>query len=277
MKLLAAIIVLLYLNDGVFAQSYFEPLDGEGSYLSFGVGVQANGLKQAFTASGVDSDDRASGLNANFAFEEYGDGSGWMKLDGSLLFLAVISALSDHQGMPLKAYNSGKQENEYRYYFLNDKFFHGSASWGVGGSTFGPVIGFGWEGVGIIRVLGKKGGSLDDAIGEGNAGLLSMGTGLNWVAPFGFAGEHSRLTFTYDWFLNRKSDEKFWFGGAARGRFGLEYSVVVARRLTLHTAFRYFNFKNAYALQDVQTGQITYKDAKITSFEIGFAYNLMAN
>lgn len=257
------------------AQSYFEQLEDEAGYMCFGFGVQTNALKNGYTISGNQVNDRANGTSAKFAYVEYGE-NGWYKLDGSLLFQAVVSAFSKHQGMPLRTYNADKNDTEYKYYFLNDKFMHASCGWGIGGSGIGPLLSFGWEGVGLIRANNKKGGAVGDAIGEENLGLISMGTGISVLHPFGNSIPHSRLTFSYDWFLNRKNADKFWFGGAGRGRFEIAYSLVVARRLTLMASYSHFNFKNAYQVQDNNSFENYSINAKITTFELGFGYNIIA-
>lgn len=272
--------ILLFLTLFSFngnTQSFFEQLDkgDEASYMYFGFGFQSNGLKNAYTINNSQVDDRASGINYTFAWEQYFEDS-WIKLDCSLLLAAVASGVSNYEGLSIKDYNSNKTETEYRYFMLNDKFIHATGGGSFGDSKIGPMLSFGWEGVGLLRILGKKGGELNDAIGEGNIGLLSMGTGINVLNPFDIFNSHSRLTLSYDWFLNRKTDEKFWFGGFGRSRFSVEYSAIITRRFTLLATYSFFNFKNAFNAQDLLTFQDNYINSRISTFEIGLGFNVMA-
>ena len=259
------------------SQSFFEQLDSgeETNYMYFGFGFQGNSLKNGYTIGSTQFDDRASGINYSFAWEQYGE-NGWMKLDGSLLLTAVVSAISKYDGLSVSGYNGDKGENEYRYYMLNDKFLHATGGGTFKNSKIGPLFSFGWEGVGLVRILGTKGGELNNAIGEGNIGLVSMGSGINILNPFDFFHSHSRLTFSYDWFLNRKSPEKFWFGTFGRSRFTVEYSAVIARRLTFNASYSFFNFKNAYNVEDPLTFSDNFINARISTFELGAAFNVMA-
>lgn len=259
------------------AQSFFESPDRSGGadYMYFGIGHQTNSISNAYWENGEGKNDIASGINHSFAWEQYEE-DGWMKFEGSLLFTAVVSAVGKYDGLALNKYNEGKTDLDYRYFMLNDKFIHATGGGTIKNSGIGPIFSLGWEGVGLLRIRGKKGGELNDGIGEGNIGLISMGSGINILNPLKFLNSHSRLTFSYDWFLNRKSDDKFWFGGINRGRISVELSAVLARRFTCSAGFSYFNFKNAYNAQNLLTFEDNFIDAKITTIRIGVAYNLLA-
>lgn len=272
------LVVLMGVNQS-FSQGYFESLSEEADYLYVGFGFQSTALSSGYYLSGAEQDDVASGLYGSFAWEQYGnERQGWLKLDCSLLFDAVLSGVSNYRGPSLKKYEKGTAPSLYKGYLINNKFIHGQASWTFGESNIGPMVSFGWEGVGLVEQLGKKGGSIQDGVGEENAGLISMGTGLNWIQPFSFLPTHSRLTVGYDWFLNRKNENKFWFGGSARGRISVDLSMMIARRLNLTIGFAYFNFKNAYRVtgMDVNVPEDFFVNSKLTTFKIGVAYNLMA-
>jgi hypothetical protein len=269
----------LFLSNRSISQGFFEPLSENADYLYVGFGFQSTPLKSGYYMSGKAQDDVASGLFGLFAWEEYGDErQGWLKLDCSLLFDAVLSSVSKYRGPSLKNYEKGIAPNLYKGYLINNKFIHGQASWTFGKSNIGPLVSFGWEGVGLVEQLGKKGGSIQDGVGEENAGLISMGTGLNWIQPFAFLPTHSRLTIGYDWFLNRKNDNKFWFGGASRGRLSVDFSMVLARRLTASVGFAYFNFKNAYKVAgaDVNVPEDFFVNSKLTTVKVGLAFNILA-
>lgn len=269
----------LFFSTRGISQGYFESLSENADYLYVGFGFQSTTLKSGYYLSGKEQDDVASGLYGSFAWEEYGDDrQGWLKLDCSLLFDAVLSSVSKYRGPSLKKYEKGTAPNLYKGYLINNKFIHGQASWTFGKSNIGPLVSFGWEGVGLVEQLGKKGGSIQDGVGEENAGLISMGTGLNWIQPFSFLPPHSRLTIGYDWFLNRKNENKFWFGGASRGRLSVDFSVVLARRLTASLGVSYFNFRNAYKVAgtDVNFPEDVFVDSRLTTFKAGLAFNIMA-
>ncbi|MGV3610927.1 MAG: hypothetical protein ACO1N0_08260 [Fluviicola sp.] len=271
--------VMFLFSGQMYSQGYFESLSENADYLYVGFGFQHTALKSGYYLSGTEQDDAASGVYGSFAWEEYGDErQGWLKLDGSLLFDAVLSGVSKYRGPSLKNYEKGTAPNLYKGYLINNKFLHGQASWTFGKSNIGPLVSFGWEGVGLVEQLGKKGGSIQDGVGEENAGLISMGTGLNWIQPFSFLPRHSRLTIGYDWFLNRKNENKFWFGGASRGRISVDFSMVLARRVTASLGFAYFNFKNAYNIAGVDANipEDYFVDSRLTTFKLGLAYNIIA-
>lgn len=271
--------ISLFYSNQAGAQDYFESLSEKADYLYVGFGFQSTPLNSGYYLSGTKQDDIASGLYGIFAWEEFGDErQGWLKLDCSLLFDAILAAVSKYRGPSLKNYEKGTAPNLYKGYLINNKFIHGQASWTFGKSNIGPLVSFGWEGVGLVEQLGKKGGSIQDGIGEENAGLLSMGTGFNWLQPFSFLPAHSRLTVGYDWFLNRKNENKFWFGGASRGRISVDFSMMLARRLTASMGFAYFHFKNAYQVSgtDVNMPEDFFVDSRLTTFKLGLAFNLIA-
>lgn len=262
---------LFLLGFAVNAQFFEQQDDYPLTYFYIGGTYQANGLKNAFESAGTLESDKASGIMPTFAYEVYDENS-WYKIDASLLLMAVFSAVNPekYQGLSLREYNASPLATTYKYYFLNDKFFYAEGAWALGDLGIGPRLAFGWEGQGIVRIQGKKGGELQDAVGEGGLGLLSMGTGLNVLNPLGDPFHNSRLTFQADWFLNRKTDEKFWFGTASRVRLGVELSAVLARRFTVTTGYSFFNFKNAF---ETTAG---YQDAKISTFKLGVGFNLIA-
>lgn len=269
----------MFISSNGFGQGYFESLSGEADYLYFGIGFQSTPIRSAYVQSGVKQNDVASGMFGSFAWEQYGENhSGWMKLDASLLFDAVLSSVSNYRGPKLKNYEKGIPPSVYEGFLINNKFLHGQAAWTFGESSIGPLVSFGWEGVGLVEQFGKKGGSIQDAIGEENPGLISMGTGLNWLQPFSVLPEHSRLTIAYDWFLNRKNENKFWYGGSSRGRVSVDLSMMVARRLNISVGFAYFNFKNAYKITagTVDFPEEQFIDSKMTTIKFGVAYNFIA-
>lgn len=276
-KLPVLLFISLFSANNGYSQGYFESLTESADYLYFGFGFQFTKLNAGYYLSGSRQNDAASGIYGSFAWEEYGKNrSGWLKLDGSLLFDAVLSSVSKYRGPSLKRYEKGVAPNLYKGYLINNKFLHGQASWTFGKSNIGPLVSFGWEGVGLVEQLGKKGGSIQDGVGEENAGLISMGTGLNWIQPLSFLPTHSRLTMGYDWFLNRKNDKKFWFGGASRGRISIDLSMMLVRRLNVNIGFAYFHFKNAYKVTDVNMTEDFFVDSRLTTFKVGIAYNLLA-
>lgn len=265
--------VLLSAGFIVAAVSAFAQ-DGE-NYASIGIGYQFNNLKNAYLMNPNLLDDKGAGINVSFMMEEYDEGR-WYQFDASGLLMGGLAAVGIMKvpGVKLHDWDDRKPAGGNDYYFLNDKFLYGQVAWSPGKQNFmGPTLQAGFEGIGVVSAnKDGKGDAVERAIGNGQSGALSMGTGINIFNPLGGLVKHSRLTCSYDWFLMRDTKDKFGFGDG-RKRISVELSTVVNRWVTLKAYYRYFDYKGSFFYETGTPPERVSANSVVTSYGVMASLN----
>lgn len=246
----------------------------EENYAAFGIGYQLNSLKTAYLTGNAGADDFASGIIVSFTKEQYGEGT-WHKMDASGLLMGALAGVGIMKtpGPKLRDWEDRKAAGENSRYLFNDKFLYGQLAWAPGKQNFmGPTLQAGFEGIGIASANSKgKGKAVNDAIGGGEVGALSFGTGINIFEPLKNLTDHSRLTISYDWFLKRDVNDKFGLGG--RKRISVEASAIVNKRLTVTAYAQFFDYKQSFFYNDNATQTRVAANSVITTFGVLAAFN----
>lgn len=266
-KIFTGLVIVLLAHGQAQAQD-------DENYASIGVGYQFNTLKNAYGGA-TPLDDVASGINVSFMLDSYGEGQ-WYQFDASGLLMGGLAAVGIMKvpGVKLQDWDDRKPAGADDYYFLNDKFFYGQLAWSPGKQNFiGPTLQAGFEALGIVQADKEgKGKPVNRAIGNGQAGALSMGTGINIFNPLGGLVKHSRLTCSYDWFLARDANDKFGFGDG-RKRISIELSTVVNRWITLKAYYRYFDYAGSYVFQDGTPPENILANSVVTTYGVMASLN----